>query len=104
MYTYLQNKIVVHITCFVTMDTNALILSINDCKDSCLVIFLCRASETKDDKDQSKPKTKSREFGEDYYLKGRSYGDEDEEDDDDDRDDDDGEKKQRGFLNIFRKR
>ena len=90
------------------MCANALILSINDSKDSNLVIFLCRASETKDDKDKDKdkPTTKSRGFGEDYYLKERSYGDEedDDDDDDDDNDDDDGEKKQRGFLNIFRKR
>ena len=104
MDTYLQNKVVVHITCFVTMCADCLTLSINDSKDSFFVIFLCRASETKDDKDQNKPSTKSRDFGQDNHVKERSYGDEEEEDDDDDDDDDDGEKKQRGFFNIFRKR
>mgnify|MGYP000538878499 CR=1 FL=1 len=93
------------------MYSNALILSSNDSEGSCFIIFLCRASETKEDKDKNKNKnkstTKSRELGEDYYFKERSHGDE--EDDNDDRVDvgeggDYYEKKKSGLFNIFKKR
>ena len=65
------------------MCSSALILSSDDSEGSCLIIFLCRASETKEDKDKNKNKstTKARELGEDYYFKERSYGDEEDDND-----------------------